>query len=135
LGRLFKAVKETLKPQDRFVGVIMPWYCLWEIFYFSMKGRWKKVFRRNKNGPVSVNLRGVSIDTWFYSPKKVRRLSGDMEIVAIRPVGLVSPPSFLEGFFHKRKMLLKILGKAEKVFARIPVFAGVSDHFLFDMKK
>lgn len=135
LERLFKAVKETLKPQGRFVGVIMPRYCLWEIFYFSLKGKWKKVFRRNKKGPVSVNLKGGAVDTWFYSPKMIKRMAGDMSIVAIRPVGLVLPPSFLEGFFHKRKMLLKMLDQVEKVAARIPVFAAVSDHFLFDMKK
>lgn len=135
LERLFKAVKEILKPQGRFVGVIMPRYCLWEIFYFSIKGRWNKVFRRKKSEPVPVNFQGVQVDTWYYSPKKIRSLAGIMKIVAIRPVGLVLPPSFLEGFFHNRKMLLKMLDRVEKIFARIPVFAAVSDHFLFDMKK
>ena len=135
LRRLFKAVKETLKPRGRFVGVVMPGYCLWEIFYFLMKGQWKKAFRRNKKGPVSIDLQGVPVDTWFYSPKKVKQMAGDLKIVAIRPVGLILPPSFLEGFFHKRKNLLKTLGQAEKVFGNFRVFAGISDHFLFDMKK
>ena len=107
--KLFQAVKEILKPRGRFVGVIMPAYCLWEMFYFSLKGQWKKAFRRNKRGPVSIDLQGVPVDTWFYSPKKVKQMAGDLKIVAIRPVGLILPPSFLEGFFHKRKKLLKTL--------------------------
>ena len=57
LERLFKTVKEILKPQGRFVGVVMPRYCFWEIFYFTLKGQWNKVFRRKSKGPVIVMLR------------------------------------------------------------------------------
>ena len=133
LERLFKTVKEILKPQGRFVGVIMPRYCLWEIFYFTLKGQWNKVFRRKREGPVTVMLQEVPVKTWYYSPKQIKNMKGEMEIVAIRPVGLLLPPSFLEDFFKNKKKLLKFLFGVEKIVSRMPFFAGLSDHFLFDM--
>jgi SAM-dependent methyltransferase len=133
LKLLIKAVKQTLKPGGRFVGVIMPRYCLWEILYFSLKGRFKKVFRRKKSGPVEVMLGAVPVKTWYYSPKQIKRLAVDMEMVAIRPIGLALPPSGLESFFRTRKRTLKFLWQLEKKIGSTPFLAGVSDHFLFDM--
>jgi hypothetical protein len=134
LGRLFQAIKEILKSNGRFVGVIMPGYCLWEIFYFLCKGQIKKAFRRKFPGPVPVKVGGTVVNTWYYSPGKIKKLARDFKIITIRPVGLFLPPTFLEVFFHKKKGLLKLLGLIEKIFHKLNIFAKVSDHFLFDLK-
>jgi ubiquinone/menaquinone biosynthesis C-methylase UbiE len=134
MKNLFEAVNMILKPGGRFIGVIMPRYCLWEIFYFSLKGKWKKALRRNKKGPAKVWLGGIYIDTWFYSPRKIKNLSAYYRIKAIRPVGIILPSSFMEGFFKKRIFLMKMLYRAEKAFASITALAGLSDHFLFDLE-
>jgi len=133
LERLFKAVKETLKPGGRFVGVIMPRFCLWEMVYFFLKGRFREAFRRKGSGPAEVTLQGVPVKTWYYSPKQIKRLAGNMEMVAIRPIGLALPPSGLESFFKNRKRVLKFLFWLEKMIGRNAFFARISDHFLFDI--
>jgi SAM-dependent methyltransferase len=133
LERLFKAVEEILKPGGRFVGVIMPRFCLWEMVYFFLKGRFREAFRRKGCGPAEVALQGVPVKTWYYSPKQIKRLAGNMEMVAIRPIGLALPPSGLESFFKNRKRVLKFLFRLEKMIGRNAFFAWISDHFLFDM--
>jgi ubiquinone/menaquinone biosynthesis C-methylase UbiE len=135
MARLFRVIKQILKPRGRFVGVIMPRYCLWEIIYFSLKGERKKAYRRKSPGPVSVNLDGTAVNTWYYSPSMIKKMASEYETIDIRPVGLFLPPSFLEGFFLTKKQLLKLLGIFEKIFNKLNIFAGVSDHFLFDLKK
>ena len=40
LETLFLHLIPLLKPGGRFIGVVMPRYCLWEIIYFAYKGRW-----------------------------------------------------------------------------------------------
>jgi ubiquinone/menaquinone biosynthesis C-methylase UbiE len=135
LQGFFQAVRVILKPGGRLVGVIMPRYCSWEIIYFSLKGKWNKIFRRNTPGPVPVNVAGTSVNTWYYSPKMIKKMADEFEIIAIRPVGLFLPPSFLERFFQRKKRLLKILNMLDRIFGRSSFFAGVSDHFLFDLKK
>jgi len=135
LSGLFEAVKAILKPGGRFVGVIMPAYCLWEIFYFTLKGQWKKALRRKVEGPVSVSIAGTTVNTWFYSPGQIKKMARELEIIAIRPVGLILPPSFLEGFFYKRKKLLKFLNSSEKIFGKFSLFSRFSDHYLFDLRK
>jgi ubiquinone/menaquinone biosynthesis C-methylase UbiE len=135
LSSLFQAVKVILKPGGRFVGVIMPAYCLWEIFYFTLKGQWKTAFRRKVKGPVSVSLGGTKVNTWFYSPGSIKKIAREFEIIAIRPVGLILPPSFLEGFFRRKKKLLKLFNLIDRILGRSRLFAGISDHFLFDLKK
>lgn len=43
LCSLFQAVKVILKPRGRFVGVVMPGYCLWKFFISHLKDNGKKL--------------------------------------------------------------------------------------------
>ena len=135
LKKLMDAVHKMLKPEGHFVVVLMPEYCLWEILYFSCKGKWKKAFRRNKKGPVAIDLSGQPVRTWFYSPAKVRKIAEGFSVTTVSPIGIVIPPPFMEPYFLIHKKFLKGLEKVESVLNKIPFLATYSDHFLIDLKK
>ncbi len=68
LKKLFTAVKNRLSPSGKLIAVIMPDFCLIESLYFATKRASKKIFRRRTKSFLSVNINGVPIKTWYYSP-------------------------------------------------------------------
>jgi SAM-dependent methyltransferase len=118
-----------LAPNGRLVLVVMGRFCLWESLYFSWKGQWGKAKRRWHGGPVRANLDGVSeVDTWYYSPQQLRALFPQDRQVALFPVGIALPPSYLEPFFRRFPRLLGFLGRVERLLTVAPM-AYVADHF------
>lgn len=133
---LFESIKPILRPEGRFIGVVMPRFCTWESFYFFIKWRWKMIFRRQKKDGIMASLDGAEVKTWYYSPRQLRKLAGSsFYSVKIRPVGCFLPPSYLDRFFSKRKGLLGFLGRLEKRVANISFLSGCSDHLIFEMKR
>jgi len=135
LLKIFSNINGILKPGGRFVGVIMPHYCLWEIIYFSYKRQWKRVFQRAEKKAVEVDLSGEKVATWYYSPGQIRNLANKFKLRGIIPIGIFLPPSFLEKFFKKKKIFLNTLDIIETILAHLPFLASVSDHFLFDVER
>lgn len=135
LQKVFSNIITILKPGGRFIGVIMPRYCIWDFIYFSYKRQWKKILQRAEKGSVYVNLAGENVLTWYYSPRQIRKLAKEYKLRKIKPAGIALPPSFLEKFFKKKKFLLKTLDIIESVLGHLPFLASVSDHFLFDFER
>jgi ubiquinone/menaquinone biosynthesis C-methylase UbiE len=132
---LFEDVVALLKNDGRFIGVVMPKFCLLEFFYFLIKLQWGKLFRRYHKDAVMVNLNGVLFKTWYFSPSDIKNLNQKLRVRHIIPIGIALPPTYLEGFFKRKPLLLKFLNSLESGLNKIPFFAGFSDHFLFDLQK
>jgi len=136
LSTLASNFAEMLKPNGRLIGVIMPKYCLWEIFYFVKKGKWKEGFRRNTNKSLAVRVGNEMVDTWYYSPSEFQKYFGDkFNKISIRPVGITLPPSYLENYFNANPGKLEKLDKWEQNLGQIAGLSFLSDHFLIDLIK
>ena len=132
----FISISNTLlTPTGKLALVIMPKNCLWERFYFSIKGEFKKARRRNTDKPVLVNVEGIQVPTCYYNPKELVSLaSNNYKTKAIKPIGIKIPPSYLESFFSNKKGLLKTYIWAEKLFAN-RFWAKYADHYLIVFQK
>ncbi len=128
-------IPTLLSPGGRFVGVIMPKFCLWETLYFLAKFQFKKAFRRMSSKEVMADLEGTLIKTWYYNPSQVKKWSQEkFNVITTKPIGLLLPPSYLENFFLKRKTLLLRFHTLEKKLNRFSFLSCLSDHFLIDLK-
>lgn len=135
LKKLFVTIQSLLLTNGRFVGVIMPKLCLWEMSYLILKGD-RSFLRRNTNQPVEVNLGTNSVSTWYYSPSEVKAItSQQFEMIAKKPIGFFIPPSYLNDYFTDKRNKLNILAKAENVIKDINQISNWSDHYLIDLKK
>jgi hypothetical protein len=113
----------------------MPKKCLWERVYFILKGQFKKAFRRNTNNSVQANVDGVQVHTWYYNPKDIVTLAEDnYKTLAVKPIGMSIPPSYLESFFKNKKGLLKLLIRFEGLFS-FRFWAKYADHYLIVLQK
>ncbi len=128
-------IAELLKPKGRFIAVIMPKFCLWESFYFVVKGKRSEVFRRNRSTPVIVSVGNYSVSTWYYSPSEVSGICRKkFKTTKKLAVGIFIPPSYLNLFFSRHPRSLEFCSRLEKTFGSLSILSGISDHFIIDME-
>lgn len=126
---------KLLKPNGRLIIVIMPEFCLWEMFYFTLKLNLKKAFRRSTTKGVKVKLIDREITTYYYSPNIVRKIfHKEFEQVGLKPVGFFIPPSYLENFFRSKNKIFNFIKRLELHISNWSFLSSYSDHFLIDLK-
>jgi ubiquinone/menaquinone biosynthesis C-methylase UbiE len=132
---LLEKLPLILNPGGRFIGVIMPKFCAWETIFFLLRLQFRKAFRRLTSKEVISNLHGVDLKTWFYHPSQIKKWSKPhFKLVALNPIGIALPPSYLENFFSFHKRLLLRLNRIEKKISTVSMFSGMSDHFIIDLQ-
>ncbi|MEO5977908.1 MAG: class I SAM-dependent methyltransferase [Chryseolinea sp.] len=135
LVRLLHKIPSILAPGGRFIGVLMPKFCLWESSYLLGKFRFSQAFRRATSKEVMVNFQGASFKSWYYNPSQIRKWSGHrFKVVRTLPIGFSTPPVNLEKHFVKRKGLLFRLSRFGRRFEKIPFLSMMSDHYLIDLQ-
>ena len=135
MRKLLDQLPLLLNPNGRFVGVIMPKFCLWEGLYFLAKFQFGKIFRRWTSQEVIADLHGSDVRTWYYSPAQIENWSvSGFNVKNVRPVGLALPPSYLNPFFEKRRKILRWLYWLEQRLSTTEYFSKMSDHFIIDLR-
>ncbi len=128
-----KKMFSLLRKNGRFVSVVMPDYCWMDSLYFLLKFQFGKIFRRAAKNGLQVNVNGLLVDTFYYSPNTFYEFyDEDFNFKKNIPVGLFVPPSFLENTYQKVSGLLSSL---DKVFNRFDGFSRYADHYLIDLEK
>lgn len=128
-------VAGLLRPGGRFVGVIMGKNCLWESFYFLLKGKFREAFRRRSDHPLPVKIGNSIQQTWYYSPQGIRKIFSDrFRVVQVRPVGIAIPPSYLNPFFSRRSIALALLSRLESMLS-FSFLSNYADHYFIVLQK
>ena len=135
LKRLLAKIPTILAPGGRFIGVIMPKFCLWETTYHLLKFRFGEAFKRATDDEVELSLPGMTIKSWYYNPAQIRKWSGSsFKLIRTLPIGFSMPPINLEPHFTKRKTFLFKLSSWGKKFDHLSLFSRMSDHYLIDLQ-
>lgn len=123
----------SIKPKGRLVLVLISKKCLWEKFYFNIKGN---KARRNTSEAVEANLGNETFPIWYYSKKEIQQMaSGKFQIVDSKPIGFFIPPSYLNKAFMKRKWVLKVLSGVDWLLKEFGFLGDYADHIYIEMKK
>ncbi len=135
LSSFFSKASKLLNDNAKLILVIMPKHCLWERFYFRLKGERQKSIRRNTNKSVPVNVDGVKVNTWYYNPDDIINLTQNkFRAVKIKPIGLAIPPSYMEASILTKTGVFHILLMLEKLLC-FSKFSKYADHFLIELEK
>ncbi|NOQ71805.1 MAG: methyltransferase domain-containing protein [Crocinitomix sp.] len=134
-GDELKTIASTISNKqqkgDLIIWVIMPRFCFMEGMYFLSRLKFGKLFRRNTAKAVAVNVDGTAVETFYHSPRFVKRVLNDTyKIEKVKPVAFFLPPSYLEGFFKNKWFLLNFLNRLEKIAGRMSFLSGWSDHYI-----
>ncbi len=137
LEKSSKKMSDCMKDRSHLFLVIMPDKCVWELFYFLLKGKWKSAFRRWGGKRVEARLNeSSSVSTWYYSPSHLARIfESDFSLVKTYPIGLFVPPSYLENKMTRFPLFFHVLALLDKLFSKVSFFSRFSDHALVILKK
>jgi len=114
---------------------VMSRFCLWEILYYTSKGKLNTALRRMQRN-VQFNVNGYSIPVFYYSPRDLKKLfESKFTLMETYPAGLFIPPSYLEKQFSKHPQWLKRLNRWEEQLGRYSMFSPLADHYCIILKK
>ena len=122
-----------LKLQGVLIAVIMGRKTIWERLYFWLKKDEANKKRRRSKEAIESNIDGELVSTWYYSPKEVESMAKGIRIIALKPIGLFVPPSYLQSFFNNKKVLLNIFHFMDGFFGRR--WADYADHYCICFQK
>lgn len=134
MERFFEEVPTIVKPNGRLVLVIMGQYCLWEWLYFFAKLNWAKMFRRATNKAVAVNVNGKAVDTYYFTPKQIKKWAVKFNLLKLQAIGFAIPPSYLNSFFGKKPKTLSSFNSWDNRLKKYAWPAYLSDHYLIDLQ-
>ncbi|MEP6673920.1 MAG: methyltransferase domain-containing protein [Ferruginibacter sp.] len=134
LSKLSNQLSDLLQPDGQLVFVIMGSKCLWEIFYNTVRGKFRTATRRwRSNAAFTIN--GLTIPVYYYSPRKIKKIFSPLFARQEQhPVGLFIPPSYLENKFAASPSRLQRLNRLEKKWDHASL-ADLADHYFISFKK
>lgn len=133
----FKTGCVQLQPTSgQLAFVIMGTKCRWERFYYNQKKDHQKAQRRLKADGVETIIDSVHFKTYYYSPGTIKNLFKEQyDHVITRPIGLFVPPSYLEHYVKKRRILFGLLKFLDAVFGNFSSLADYADHYVIVFEK
>ncbi len=135
LQAFLEKTTDLLLPNGKLILVVMPKQCLWERFYFTLKGDRAKAKRRNTNESVVANVDGVGVETWYYNPRDISAIADvNFTTTKVKPIGVTIPPSYLEKSFVAKFPMLPIFKGLDSIITASSL-AKYADHFLIVLEK
>jgi SAM-dependent methyltransferase len=126
-----------LRPGGVLVASVIGRVCPWEIALYAARGQWRRMGVRFARRAVPVPLNDDTIWTRYYTPREFERpfLEAGFRRLALRALGLVVPPPYLEGFATRHPFLTTGLAWLEDRVAHWPLARMAGDHFLMVLEK
>jgi len=133
---LSKRFLGLLKDNGHLAVVVFGKYTWWESFFFLLKGRPGRAFRRWGNKGVRVRLaENIYQPVFYYSVPWLTKILSPLKLVEKKPIGLFIPPSYLEQAMKKRPNLFHSLTRLEKKLNGPTVSSSFADHVYLLFKK
>ena len=135
-NQLSNDLYDKLKPDGKFIAVVMNKLCPWEILYFILKLDFRKAFRRFKKEGIDGAVDDQTVKTFYFFPKEFgKKFCDHFRIEKIYTHALYTPPPYLLGIYKRIKPIVKVWMKIDEVVKGIYPFNRVGDHFIIVMKR
>jgi ubiquinone/menaquinone biosynthesis C-methylase UbiE len=129
------ALSGLVKPGDRLLLCFSTRFCLWEILHYSLRGKFRKAFRRC-GGTATAILDGTPLTVYYPTVRAIcRELAPYFRLREQTGVGVAIPPSYLEPFVRRYPLLLPLFRRLEETLAGLPGIRGIGDHILLCFEK
>ncbi|MFT6844175.1 MAG: ubiquinone/menaquinone biosynthesis C-methylase UbiE [Flavobacteriales bacterium] len=136
LTNLSAPLANRLVAGGRLIVVLMTNNCLWEKAYFLLKGKWQKLNQRLTKEPLLITVDGTVVPTYFYSTNQIKQFfESHFHCVKVKPIGLLTPPSYLNKLMVKLGVLGKLMLLLDVYLTRLSWFANSADHVYLEFEK
>jgi ubiquinone/menaquinone biosynthesis C-methylase UbiE len=132
LSSVAREMEKLVRPGGQFFLCMVGRFCLWEILWYCLRGRWGKAFRRLKRNGSVAHIGGNSVRVYYPKVRDVRAaFAPGFRLQAWRGIGVVLPPSWMEPFFRNRPGLVERLRQMDAWLGERWLFRGIADHILY----
>jgi ubiquinone/menaquinone biosynthesis C-methylase UbiE len=129
------SLARLVRPEGRLLLCFSTRFCLVEILYYLVLGRWRTALRRWK-GNTGVTIDGVSFTVYYPTLRKIRRsFAPDFRLYSCTGIGVAVPPSYLEAWTRLHPRLFRLLRRLEERLAKLPILRSTGDHVLLCFEK
>jgi len=132
LAHVSRALSELIRPHGEVFLCMLSHFCVWEVVWHSVHGRWGKAFRRLKPGGTDATIGGDTVRVHYPSVRQVRRaFAPAFRLASWRGIGVAVPPSWMEPAFQDHPLCVEWLTQIDRWLGVVPIFRGAADHVLF----
>jgi SAM-dependent methyltransferase len=126
-----------LRPGGHIVVSVIGRICPWELVYYCMRGRWKRVAVRWSDTAVPVPLNGGTVWTRYFTPRQFfHAFSDDFVLTSYRGMRICAPPPYMLGPSYNRLRPICALGEwLDDRIGSLPLVRNLGDHFLMVMTR
>lgn len=137
LQELAAGLARLLRPGAKVFLCWMGPYCLWEIFWYALHGKWSKAFRRLRRAGATAKLTNEArIHVRYPSTDSlVRRFAPWFRLESVQGVGIAVPPSYIEPWAQRHPRLLQRLERIDSRINRWPGLRLLGDHVLVCLER
>jgi ubiquinone/menaquinone biosynthesis C-methylase UbiE len=137
LNSVVRDVARLVTPGGKVVLCLFGQICVWEIFFYALRGDFRKAFRRfRRYGAVAVLAPDSQVVVHYPSVRELRRMfSPYFRLERWRGVGISVPPSYLEGLAVAFPRFLRLAAGIDARFGRCPGFRALADHVVLTFER
>ena len=131
------AIARRLRRGGVLVASVIGRVCPWEIGLYLSRRDWRRATVRFARAPVPVPLEGRTVWMRYWTPAEVARAfaGAGFHRRALRTLGLVTPPPYLQAFADRHPQFVSGLQRLEDAVATWPLLRAWGDHFLIVMER
>jgi ubiquinone/menaquinone biosynthesis C-methylase UbiE len=110
-------------------------FCIWEMFWFLLHGKFRKAFRRC-SGRATAKVGEFAVDVYYPTVRELHKLFSPSFVMRSRMgVGVAVPPSYVEAWIRRHPKLLSLLRGIDRVISTLPGFRVLGDHMLLHFER
>jgi ubiquinone/menaquinone biosynthesis C-methylase UbiE len=137
LGSVARDMARLLKPGGIAILCLFGRFCVWEMLWYSLRGDFKKAFRRLRRDSIAANLAaGNSITVQYPSVGSLRwDFAAQFNLMHWKGVGIAVPPSYLESYAVRFQRLFKLAAMIDPILGCCPGFGAMADHVVVVLER
>lgn len=130
-----RLIADRLKSGAQVLFCLSSRFCLWEIFYYLLRGNVRKAFRRC-GGVTAARLVQNSFQVYYPTlGRLMQSLRPAFRLISVTGIGVAVPPSYMEDWVRQHPRLLRLCEAADRVLGRWPGLRVLGDHMLLHLER
>ncbi len=131
-----KALARLIRPGGHVALVIMGPWCPWEMLWHAAHGDLTRAGRRLRRDGAIARLGGEDVRVYYPPPGQLAETFAPcFDVVGLRGIGVLLPPTYLDGLVERHPGLFERLAQWEERVAHTRVAGLLNDHYLIEIRR